>query len=73
MGIAIEQQTAKKQIVSAYMEPKLCWTGLWLRNRGFEVDCHGENEGCTAILSQMEPLSEHRIEEKLGETLWRTK
>ena len=35
VGIAIEQQTAKKKIVAAYIESKLCWTGSWLRNRGF--------------------------------------
>ena len=49
------------------MESKLCWTGSWLRNRGFEVDCPGGHERCTATLSQMEPLSEHRIGEKLEE------
>ena len=67
VGVAIEQQTAKKKIVAAYMESKLCWTGSWLRNRGFEVDCPGGHEGCTATLSRTEPLSEHRIGEKLGE------
>ena len=51
VGTAIEQQTAKRKIVTAYMESKLCWTSLWLRNRDFEVDCPGENEGCTATLS----------------------
>ena len=73
VGMAIEQQTAKKKIGTAYMECKLCWISLWLRNRGFEMDCPGENEGCTATLLQMEPLLEHRIEEKLGKSMWKTK
>ena len=51
VGIAIEQQTAKKKIVAAYIESNLCWIASWLRNRGFEVDCPGAgHEGCTATL-----------------------
>ena len=68
VGIATEQQMAKKDIVAPYIESKLCWTGSWLRNRGFEVDCPGAgHEGCTATLSRTEPPSDHRIGEKLGE------
>ena len=32
VGIATEQQEAKKKIVAAYMKAKLCWTSLWLGN-----------------------------------------
>ncbi len=67
VGIAIEQQTAKKKIVAAHMESKLCWRGSWLRNRGFDADCPGGHEGCTASLSRTEPLSEYRIGEQLGQ------
>ena len=67
IGIAIEQQTPEKKIVAAYMQNKLCWTGSWLRNKGFNIQCPGGHEGCTATLARNEPLSEFTIGEKLGE------
>lgn len=67
ISIAVEHQTAEQKIVAAYMESKLCWTGSWLRNRGFTVQCPGGHEGCTASLSATEPLSELRMGEKIGE------
>lgn len=67
ISIAVEHQTAEKKVVAAYMENKLCWTGSWLRNRGFAVHCPGGHEGCTATLPAADPLSELRMGEKLGD------
>lgn len=67
ISIAVEHQTAQKKVVAAYMDNKLCWTGSWLRNRGFAVDCPGGHEGCTATIAAAEPLSELRMGEKIGD------
>lgn len=67
ISIAVEHQTGQKKIVAAFMENKLCWTGSWLRNRGFTVHCPGGHEGCTATLPAAEPLSELKMGEKLGQ------
>ena len=49
IGIAIENQTDQKRIVSFHLDNKLCWVGSWLRNRGFTVQCPGHPD-CTATL-----------------------
>lgn len=67
ISILIEHQTAGKKIVAAYLENKLCWTGSWLRNRGFDVQCPGGHADCTATISRTEPLSEYTMGERLGE------
>jgi hypothetical protein len=66
IGIAIEQQTDRKQIVSMYLTNKLCWEGAMLRSRGFAVVCPGGHVGCSANLSEHAPISEKDIGEKLG-------
>lgn len=67
IAIAVENQTAQKKVVAAYLESKLCWTGSWLRNKGYAVHCPGGHEGCTATIPATEPLSELRMGEKLGD------
>ena len=67
ISIAVENHTAQKKVVAAYIENKLCWTGSWLRNRGFAVYCPGGHEGCTATIAGTETLSELRMGEKIGD------
>lgn len=69
VGIAVEHQTDKKQIVAVYMENKLCYQGAWLRAKGYRVSCPGGHAGCTATTEYTEPLSEYNIGRKLGEQL----
>jgi hypothetical protein len=65
IGIAVEQQTDRKQIVSMYIENKLCWEGAMLRSRGFKVKCPG-HEGCSSTITEHTPLSEKNIGMQLG-------
>lgn len=66
VGLLIEQQTDKQQIVSMHLDNKLCWVGSWLRRQGFDVECPGGHPDCTATISPYEPMSERRIGECLG-------
>ena len=34
--VAMENVTKEKYIIGLALENKLCWTGAWLQNRGFE-------------------------------------
>lgn len=68
IGISLEHQTDKKQIVSFHMQNKLCWVGAYLRNHGFHVDCPGHAD-CTATMCEADPLSEKVIGEKIGADL----
>ena len=66
LGIACEDQTDQHQIIGLYMQNKLCWTGAWLRGRGFNVKCPGGHADCTANIKQAEPLSEHELGYQIG-------
>ena len=68
IGVAIENQTEQKQILAFHLENKLCWTGTWLRNRGFAVQCPGHT-ACTATMDEADPLSERNIGQKIGDDL----
>ena len=68
IGIALENQTAQKRIVSFHVDNKLCWRGSYLRNRGATVSCPG-HPGCTATVCEVDPLSERNIGKKIGEDL----
>lgn len=69
LGMAIENQTDKKQIVAVYLENKLCYQGAWLRAKGYKVSCPGGHEGCTATSEDTQPLSEFKIGKELGDQL----
>ena len=69
IGVAVENQTDEKQIISMFMSNKLCWEGSWLRGLGFNVTCPGGHFGCTATSDRAQPLSERKIGEKIGEHL----
>ena len=68
IGVAIENQTDKKQIISCQMLNKLCPVGSWLRNRGFNAQCPA-HEDCSANLSDPDPISEREIGSMIGEEL----
>ena len=61
IGLAVETTSDKKYIVGVFMQNKLCWTGAWLRNKGFDVECPGGHADCTANLSGTAPISEYEI------------
>jgi hypothetical protein len=48
VGTACETMTDSQYIVAAAIQNKLCWTGAWLRGRGFKVECPGGHADCTA-------------------------
>jgi hypothetical protein len=61
-AVAIENNTSFKYIVGLAIENKLCWTGAYLRNKGYEdIKCPGEHLGCTANIEYMQPHSERRM------------
>jgi len=66
VGIACETITEKKYIVGATVENKLCWTGAWLKGKGFDVQCPGGHVDCTANLSPVAPHSEYEMAKEIG-------
>lgn len=69
IAIACETTTDHKYIVSAVYQNKLCWTGAWLRGKGYDVTCPGEHEGCTANLNPHAPWSEFKMGKEIGTDL----
>ena len=47
----------------------MCWTGAWLKGKGFNIECPGNHEGCTANISQFSPLSEEKVGYEIGKQL----
>ena len=68
-GMMIENHTDQHQIIGVYVENKLCYTGAWLRGKGFNVTCPGGHIDCTATRAAAEPFSEYDIGKKLGSEL----
>ena len=66
IGLAVETMSDKKYIVGVFMQNKLCWTGAWLRNKGFDVKCPGGHADCTANLAGAAPISEYEIGKNIG-------
>lgn len=69
IGIATENITDKQYIIASYYQNQLCWTGAWLKGKGFNVECPGGHEGCTANISQYSPLSEEKVGYEIGQQL----
>ena len=65
--VAIENMTKERYIIGFAVENKLCWTGAWLRNRGFDVLCPGGHVDCTANIPYLQPHSERRMGYKIAE------
>lgn len=68
IGVAIENQTDLKQIISCQLLNKLCPVGSWLKNRGFEVSCPNHAD-CSANLTDEDPISEREIGRMIGNEL----
>ena len=66
VGVCCEDHTDQHQIIGMVLQNKLCWTGAWLKARGFDVVCPGNHENCTANIGAHEPLSEYSIGKELG-------
>ena len=69
IAIACETITEKQYIIAAAVQNKLCWTGAWLRGKGYDVTCPGGHAGCTANTYRHAPLSEYELGKSIGETL----
>ena len=67
--VAMENVTKEKYIIGLAVENKLCWTGAWLQNRGFDVLCPGGHAGCTSTVPYLQPHSERRMAYDIAEDL----
>ncbi|KAL4239607.1 hypothetical protein ACF0H5_000416 [Mactra antiquata] len=55
-GVAIENNTSYQYIIGLAVGNKLCWTGAYLGNNGYDVQCPGHTD-CTANIPYMQPPS----------------
>ena len=69
IGVACETMTDKQYIIATATQNKLCWTGAWLKGEGFDVQCPGGHEGCTANTKGYAPLSEYELGKDIGNQL----
>lgn len=67
--VAIENVTEQQYIIGLAIENKLCWTGAWLRNRGFKAKCPGGHADCTANLEYVAPHSERNMSYRIAADL----
>jgi hypothetical protein len=68
-GVAIENHTSYKYIVGLAVQNKLCWTGAYLRNKGFDITCPSGHAECTATFPYMQPHSERKMSYNIVEQL----
>ena len=59
--VATENMTEQRYIIGLAIENKLCWTGAWLKNSGFDVFCPGGHADRTANIPYLVPHSERRM------------
>lgn len=69
IAVACETMTERQYILAAAVQNKLCWTGAWLRGKGYHVECPGGHAGCTANTYRQAPLSEYELGKSIGQTL----
>lgn len=55
----------EKEILGLFVQNKLCWSGAWLRSRGFDAKCPN-HAGCTANTGRTETISEYTMGIELG-------
>ena len=67
--VAMENMTKQRYIIGLAIENKLCWTGAWLKNRGFDVLCPGGHADCTANIPYLVPHSERRMAHEIANEL----
>ncbi|CAC5416721.1 unnamed protein product [Mytilus coruscus] len=68
-AVGIETLTDRKYIVATSSLNQMCWTGAWLRGKGFTIECPNGHEECTADLHHAAPLSEYELGKKIGNQL----
>ncbi|WP_419648275.1 hypothetical protein, partial [Thiolapillus sp.] len=68
--LAMEKQTGKNYIVSAFTQNKLCPKGALLRSRGDQTaTCPGGHTGCIANVDKLESLSEYESRREIGRNI----
>ncbi|XP_060557060.1 uncharacterized protein LOC132717584 [Ruditapes philippinarum] len=57
IAIACEIITEKQYIIAAAVQNKLCWTGAWLRGKGYDVTCpDGDSRSAAGVSEAMRLL-----------------
>ncbi|XP_069109057.1 uncharacterized protein [Argopecten irradians] len=69
ISLGIETCTPKKYILGRALHNKLCWTGAWLRGKGYDVKCPGGHPDCTANIERHDGLSEYAMGKDIGDQL----
>ncbi|KAL4235487.1 hypothetical protein ACF0H5_003886 [Mactra antiquata] len=69
-GVAIENNACYQYIIGLAVENKLFWTGAYLRNKGYNIQCPGHT-GCTANIPYMQPQSEPHMAYDIAQQLSR--
>ena len=68
--LAMEKQTGKNYIVSAFTQNKLCPKGVLLRSKGNQTaTCPGGHTGCINNVDKLESLSEHKSGHEIGRNI----
>ena len=67
--VAIENMTNDQYIIGLAIENKLCWTGAWLKNRGYKISCPNGHAGCTSNVPYLAPHSERKMAYRIAEEL----
>ncbi len=65
VAFSVENASNSKDIIGVYTANKLCWTGAWLKNKGYDITCPGHAD-CSANYSQVAPFSEFEAGKELG-------
>lgn len=68
-GVLRETTTSTNQIVGLSLLNKLCWTGQYLKHRGFNVKCPGGHDGCTANMQPSDNISERKMANNIGQDI----
>ena len=71
ISLGIETSTPNKWILGRAIHNKLCWTGAWLRGKGYDVNCPGGHPECTANTDRYDALSEYDMGKDIGDQLAR--
>ena len=67
--VAIENTTHDQYIIGLAIENKLCWTGAWLKNRGFKISCPNGHAACTSNVPYLAPHSERKMAYSIAQDL----
>lgn len=69
ISLCVETSTPKKWILARSIQNKLCWTGAWLRGKGYDVTCPDGHPDCTSNTDRYDGLSEYTMGKDIGEQL----